>query len=95
MIKRQLSEDPNLANENWSRFLPSFKKRNQTTHEKTEYKNRKLEHRAQARQMDVNDLRHHDEDKERQKDKLKRDKTKNYTPFPPPQQPKKVSIILI
>lgn len=28
MIKRELSQNPELANEDWSRFLPQFKKRN-------------------------------------------------------------------
>lgn len=28
MIKQELSKNPDLANEDWSRFLPSFKKRN-------------------------------------------------------------------
>jgi ribosomal RNA assembly protein len=28
MIKRELAADPALANENWERFLPTFKKRN-------------------------------------------------------------------
>ncbi|CAJ2501932.1 Uu.00g047850.m01.CDS01 [Anthostomella pinea] len=28
MIKRELAKDPELANEDWSRFLPNYKKRN-------------------------------------------------------------------
>lgn len=54
MIKRELAKDPALANENWERFLPRFKKKNV----------------------------------KRRKPALI--KKKEYTPFPPPQQPSKV-----
>ncbi|KAK9825423.1 hypothetical protein WJX81_004648 [Elliptochloris bilobata] len=58
MIKRELAKDPALANENWERFLPRFKKKN-----------------VQRRKPAVI-------------------KKKEYTPFPPPQQPSKVDLQL-
>ena len=54
MIKRELAKDPQLAKENWDRFLPKFKKKNLP------------------------------------KKKKKQIEKKDYTPFPPPQQPSKV-----
>lgn len=59
MIKRELAKDPALAEENWSRFLPNFKKKNVQRH----------------------------------KPKKVREK-KDYTPFPPPQQPSKIDLMI-
>lgn len=59
MIKRELAKDPALAEENWSRFLPNFKKKNVQRH-----KPRKVREK------------------------------KDYTPFPPPQQPSKVDLMI-
>lgn len=59
MIKRELAKDPALAEENWERFLPKFKKKNV----------------------------------QRKKPKKIKEK-KDYTPFPPPQQPSKVDLML-
>ncbi|GBG27850.1 KRR1 small subunit processome component-like [Hondaea fermentalgiana] len=65
MIKRELAKDPELKDEDWSRFLPQFKKRN------------------------VKSKAAHSE-KQQAKNKRKRE----YTPFPPPQQPSKVDLQL-
>ncbi|KAL4435074.1 hypothetical protein ABPG77_003899 [Micractinium sp. CCAP 211/92] len=59
MIKRELAKDPTLAQENWERFLPKFKKKNV----------------------------------QRKKPKKVRER-KDYTPFPPPQQPSKEDLML-
>lgn len=57
MIKRELMQKPELANEDWSRFLPQFKKRNVA---------RRKPHKISEK--------------------------KPYTPFPPPQQPRKIDL---
>lgn len=57
MIKRELAKKPELAHEDWSRFLPQFKKRNV----------------ARRKPLRVREKR-------------------TYTPFPPPQQPRKVDL---
>lgn len=58
MIKQELAKNPELANEDWSRFLPSFKKRNVA----------------------------------RKNAKVTKKEKKVYTPFPPPQQPRKIDL---
>lgn len=59
MIKRELAKDPALANENWERFLPQFKKKN-------------------VQRKKPKDVK----------------KKQEYTPFPPPQQPRKEDLQL-
>lgn len=56
MIKRELSKDEKLKNENWERFLPNFKSKNISKRKQPKKKNKK----------------------------------KQYTPFPPPQPESKV-----
>ncbi|KAF9649307.1 ribosomal RNA assembly protein mis3 [Thelephora ganbajun] len=82
MIKRELAKDPKLANESWDRFLPKFRQRHLKTSEKTTRKNENLVERNEARKAagldPVNTTK----------------RKKVYTPFPPPQQPRKIDLQL-
>lgn len=79
MIRRELEKDPKLANESWDRFLPKFRQRHLKTSEKTARKNEKLAEKNEARKVAGLDP----------VNTVKKEK-KVYTPFPPPQQPRKV-----
>lgn len=80
MIRRELGKDPKLASQSWDRFLPKFRKRHLKTSEKTAKKNEAAEVKAEARKAAGLSF-------DAKEDKKK----KVYTPFPPPQQPRKVS----
>jgi len=91
MIMKELAKDPKLANEDWNRFLPSFKKKNvprrkprQTILEQEKAKNEREQIREGA--GDGNQNKHTTIGK--------KPKKKVYTPFPPAQPPSKVDLQL-
>jgi ribosomal RNA assembly protein len=81
MIKRELAKDPKLANESWDRFLPKFRRKHLKTSEKTARKNEWLE--AKNVERSAAGL---------EPIKTAKPQKKSYTPFPPPQLPRKVRV---
>mmetsp|Transcript_19451 Transcript_19451/g.33641 ORF Transcript_19451/g.33641 Transcript_19451/m.33641 type:complete len:419 (-) Transcript_19451:680-1936(-) len=80
MIKRELAKDPELAKENWARFLPKFKKKNVKRHKPLQTTKEEQAATTPAAPGAVKEVT--------------KKKKKEYTPFPPPQQPSKIDLQL-
>ncbi|XP_073155066.1 KRR1 small subunit processome component [Henckelia pumila] len=104
MMKRELAKDPSLANENWDRFLPSFKKKN-VKQKKVKAKEKKpytpFPPPQQPSQIDLQlesgeyflsdkkkQVREWREKQEKQAQKTAENKRKREEAFVPPEEPK-------
>lgn len=95
MIVRELEKDPRLKDENWDRFLPTFKKTNvprKKPRQVVEGRKRKQEEESTTPPTSTTATSLGDgtlSDKPVDKKKMK-NKKKSYTPFPPAQLPSKI-----
>ncbi|GAA5892170.1 hypothetical protein JCM5296_000029 [Sporobolomyces johnsonii] len=87
MIKRELAKDPKLANENWERFLPKFRRRR-------EKKKGSAGGAPEAGGSGSNAVPVNGEEGQPPAKKMKMKEKKTYTPFPPAQQPSKIDLQL-
>lgn len=105
MMKRELAKDPSLANENWDRFLPKFKKKN-VKQKKTKIKEKKaytpfpppqppskidlqLESGEYFLSEDKKSAKKWREKQEKQAEKIFENKRKRDASFIPPEEPLK------
>lgn len=90
MIMRELEKDPKLATEDWSRFLPTFKKKNvpRKVPRQTVLEMKKRATEAEAAKKGKGGT---DADGNVNADEKKK---KTYTPFPPAQMPSKIDLQL-
>ncbi|KAL6567638.1 ribosomal RNA assembly protein krr1 [Orobanche gracilis] len=105
MLKRELAKDPTLANENWDRFLPKFKKKNVKqkkviTKEKRPYtpfpppqQPSKIDLQLESGEYFLSDKKKQakkwQEKQEKQAEKTAESKKKREESFVPPEEPKK------
>ena len=96
MIKRELAKDPKLANENWERFLPKFRRRHEAK-KKGEVWTPPAPAISGSNNIALDGsgeiFTSHDDDAAAPAPKKVKKEKKVYTPFPPAQLPSKVRFL--
>ncbi|GAA5938226.1 ribosome biosynthesis protein KRR1 [Sporobolomyces koalae] len=90
MIKRELAKDPKLAEENWERFLPKFRRRREKKKSGNEGFDAATGPSSGSNSVPVDGSTENGQPPAK---KQKKDK-KPYTPFPPAQMPSKIDLQL-
>ena len=102
MIQRELQQDPALANQDWSRFLPTFTKKTVPRKRKRPNNNNnslsepnQTPHEPHEPEDDTNKNTNNNHADESNNPKRSKTTTKkSYTPFPPAPTPSKVDLLL-
>ena len=90
MIKRELAKDPKLANENWERFLPKFRRRHEAKRKAVLTEAPAISGSNNIALDGSGEIYAAASGEGEKKDKKDKKDKKAYTPFPPAQLPSKV-----
>ena len=90
MIQRELSRNPELANESWERFLPQLPKKSE---KQQKVKQSETGNRTESAPIEATSETT-DATEKKKKKKRKRDASKEYNPFPPEPTPSKIDLQL-